>query len=195
MNYYKATRPNGKDFWSGKINYGRALKTGEIVRHPIGNALLVDLASTYLSVSTEPANCTGLGWPCNLYRAQPVGRFYKSPDFSNKRCCSALRVIEQLPSWQAFGPNGQEVVEFINLVKKLNVDYRPPNTPARLAGHVKDLIATQAAYYAACVAIDAKNRPDIVQHVVLALIKRDRLPPEKFQTIAGPWLNALRGKS
>src|SRR5687767_4984141 len=32
--YFKATRPGGKDFRSGTVDYGDALNTGAVVTHP-----------------------------------------------------------------------------------------------------------------------------------------------------------------
>ena len=71
--YYKATRPDGTDFYSGDIDYGAALLSGEVVRHPKAKKVR-DAPATYLSVSVEPADCTGFSWPCRLFRVEPVGR-------------------------------------------------------------------------------------------------------------------------
>ena len=114
--YYKAVRPNGTDFRTGTINYGAALVSGEVVRHPVTSKRVWDAPSTYLSVSVEPADCTGFAWPCRLFRVEPVGRVMgagKVPLSAspNKRAVSALRVVEELPAWQAFGPNALYVAQ------------------------------------------------------------------------------------
>jgi hypothetical protein len=110
--YYKATRPDGRDFMTGTIDYAAALASGEVIRHPAPKRARDD-ASTYLSVSIAPADCTGMAWPCRLFRVEAVGRAIKATDLPNKRCVSALRVVEELPAWQALGPNGEEVARFI----------------------------------------------------------------------------------
>ena len=114
--YYKATGPDGRDFHTGTIDYGAALLSGEVVRHPTSKLKVPGDAGTYLSVSTEPADCTGFRWPCRLFRVEPVGRVGRAPigdRLPNKRTTLALRVVEELPAHMALGPNGEAVVAFI----------------------------------------------------------------------------------
>ena len=62
--YYKAVRPDGTDFYSGKVLWDRV---GEIVEHPNPGT---DHARGYLSVSVSPADCTGMRWPCRLFEVE-----------------------------------------------------------------------------------------------------------------------------
>ena len=55
--YYKAVRPDGTDFYSGRVLWDRV---GEIVEHPDPGSLGNDDAEGYLSVSVSPADCTGM---------------------------------------------------------------------------------------------------------------------------------------
>ena len=79
--YYKAVRPDGMDFFSGKVRWlppaGEPLPEGGlIVRHPTATTPNFGYdAADYLSVSTEPANCTGMQWPCPTVQAvgQAIG--------------------------------------------------------------------------------------------------------------------------
>ena len=71
--YYKATRPDGRDFATGRIDYAAALASGEVIRHPAAKRVRDD-PRTYLSVSVEPADCIGFFWPCRLFCVEPVGR-------------------------------------------------------------------------------------------------------------------------
>ena len=79
--YYKAVRPDGMDFFSGQVRWlppaGEPLPEGGlIVRHPTATTPnFGDDAAYYLSVSTEPANCTGMQWPCPTVQAvgQAIG--------------------------------------------------------------------------------------------------------------------------
>jgi hypothetical protein len=109
--YYKATRPDGTDFYTGKVDYAAALASGEVIRHP--GERVKDDAATYLSVSIAAADCTGAQWPCRLFRVEPVGRATKASDLPNKRCVSALRVVQELPAHLSLGPNGEAVAAFI----------------------------------------------------------------------------------
>jgi hypothetical protein len=113
VTYYKATRPDGRDFYSVTIDYAAALTSGEVIRHTSSKKTR-DEPSTYISVSVEPADCTGFSWPCRLFRVEPVGRVMANLSASpNKRAVSALRVVEELPSHLALGPNGEQVAAFI----------------------------------------------------------------------------------
>ena len=120
VRYYKATRPDGTDFRTGEIDYGAALKSGETIEHP--EKFVRNEPSTYFSVSTSPADCTGMRWPCRLFRIEPVGRAWRNDEMPNKRCCSRLRVVEELPAHEALGPQGEEVAALIERCGTLTVD-------------------------------------------------------------------------
>ena len=108
--YYKATRMDGTDFRTGTINYADALVSGEVIRHPA--TLVEGDASTYLSVSVDPAQCIGMEWPCRLFLVENAGpEAITSARFSFKRCLSALRVVEEVPAEAVFGPDGQEALD------------------------------------------------------------------------------------
>jgi hypothetical protein len=123
VTYYKATRPDGRDFQSGTIDYAAALASGAVIRHP--EKPVRDDPATYLSVSVEPADCTGFRWPCRLFRVEPVGPVIgsvKRPlNYPHKRALSALRVVEELPAHLAFGPNCEAVVAFIERCRTMTV--------------------------------------------------------------------------
>jgi hypothetical protein len=146
--YYKATRPDGTDFRTGTIDYAAALASGEVIHHP-AETMVPNDPSTYLSVSVEPADCTGFDWPCRLFRVEPVGPMLGSGSLKlqaspNKRACQALRVVEELPAHMALGPNGEAVAAFIDRCRTMT-----PEQMARLAA-ARD--AARGAWYAAWVA-------------------------------------------
>jgi hypothetical protein len=118
--YYKATRLDGTDFYTGTVDYAGALASGEVIRHP--DRRVRDDASTYLSVSIAAADCTGAEWPCRLFRVEPVGRPTKASSLPSKRCVSALRVVEELPAHLALGPNGEQVAAFIDACRAMTKD-------------------------------------------------------------------------
>jgi hypothetical protein len=163
--YYKATRPDGTDFRTGTIDYAAALASGEVIRHPAKRRVKHD-AATYLSVSVEPADCTGFQWPCRLFRVEPVGRVLWGMDYPNKRGVPALRVVEELPAWQALGPNGEEVARFIE--------------SCRITRDQAERLA--AAWDAAMAAATDAAR---------ALVVRDRITPQQFATLTGPWVSVM----
>lgn len=157
--YYKCTRADGTDFRTGTIDYAAALASGEVITHPARRLRPGD-ASTYLSVSVAAADCTGFQWPCRLFRVEPVGKAVPDPDIPSKRCVKALRVVEELPAWQALGPNGEAVAALIERARTLT-----PDEARRMAA------AGDAAWAAAW-----------------ALVVRDLISTEHFETLVAPWV-------
>ncbi|MGH9249753.1 MAG: hypothetical protein ACRD0W_09605, partial [Acidimicrobiales bacterium] len=61
--YYKAVRPDGRDFRTGTMDYAAALGNGHIVTHPTCTTMVPNKPATYLSVSTVPAeSLVGGSW-------------------------------------------------------------------------------------------------------------------------------------
>ena len=117
--YYKAVRPDGTDFYSGQVLWDRV---GEIVEHPDPGSLGNDDAEGYLSVSVSPADCTGMNWPCRLFVVEPVEGvpvWEPTPSLPSKRASHAWRVVRELSAYEALGPNGVEVVAFLDLLPTL----------------------------------------------------------------------------
>jgi hypothetical protein len=125
--YYKAVRPNGTDFHTGKVRWAPpAGHEGEwVVTHPTSKAV-GDHPSKYLSVSTVPTDCTGMNWPCRLLEvetvngSQPVTLGPKN--LPNKRAAVAWRVVGERPAREALGPQGQHVTAMVSRAKILTMD-------------------------------------------------------------------------
>ena len=114
--YYKAVRPDGTDFYSGRIRWDRV---GEIVRHPNPGSLGGEDAEGYLSVSVSPADCTGMRWPCRLFEVEGAPVWKPTLSLPSKRASHAWRVVRELPAHEALGPNGAEVAAFLELLPTL----------------------------------------------------------------------------
>ncbi len=118
MAYYKATDVEGRSFRDPSIT----LAVGKVTRHPSAKPMVPNDASTYLSASTEPADCTGFVWPCRLFEVEPVGDVLDGLDYPHKRAAKAFRVVHELPATEALGPNGEAVAAFIARCRSLNAD-------------------------------------------------------------------------
>jgi hypothetical protein len=218
--YYKAVRPDGTDFRTGTINYAAAMESGEIIRHP-SKRKTRDKPSTYLSVSVEPADCTGFAWPCRLFRVKPVGRVMENLSASrNKRAVSALRVVEELPAHMAFGPNGEAVAALIERASRLTADewsrldaawcaeadryvawLAAIDAPRYAAIDAARYPARDAAWDAACYAARAAVQSaayatwdaarDAAPDAAVALMMRDKITPEQFDLLYGPWASVI----
>jgi hypothetical protein len=203
--YFKATRPEGTDFQTGAIDYAAALASGEVIRHAAKR--IRNRPETYLSVSISAADCTGFSWPCRLFRVEPVGRVMSKLDAGpNKRAVSALRVVEELPAWQALGPNGEAVAGFIEQARRLTPDqvgrlaaaWYAARDAARAAAWYAARDAARAAawgaaWYAAWDAVgDAAGAAAwaAARDATLALMVRDLISPEHFDLLTKPWRDA-----
>lgn len=205
--YYKCTRADGTDFRTGTIDYAAALASGEVITHPARRLRPGD-ASTYLSVSVAAADCTGFQWPCRLFRVEPVGKAVPDPDIPSKRCVKALRVVEELPAWQALGPNGEAVVSLIDRARTLTRDetYRMAAGRAAAwgAARVAAWDAARAAAWAAALVAAWDAARDAAwdaawvaaRDAAWALVARDLIRQSGFtqshyDTLTRPWATVI----
>ena len=202
--YYKATRPDGRDFHTGTIDYAAALASGEVIRHPAKRTVRYD-ASTYLSVSVEPTDCTGFSWPCRLFRVEPIGRVGTTGDLPNKRTTRSLRVVEELPAHLALGPNGAEVERFIESCRTVTDEQAERLDAAWDAAWdaARDAATLVAAWDAArgaawdaawgAAALVAARGATLVAawDAARALVVRDLITDEQFDTITYPWVSVM----
>ena len=174
--YYKAVRPDGTDFYSGRVLWD------QIVRHPDPGSLGNDDAKGYLSVSVSPSDCTGMRWPCRLLVVEPaeeVSVWEPTPSLPSKRASHAWRVVRELPAYEALGPNGVEVAVFLDLLPTLtNAQWDAAGGAISVAAWLTAGDAARvAAWNAARVAaLDAAG----------ALVVRDLITAEQFDTLTAP---------
>ena len=189
--YYKAVRPDGTDFYSGRVLWDRV---GEIVEHPDPGSLGGDDADGYLSVSVSPTDCTGMEWPCRLFEVEQVEDclvWEPTPSLPSKRASHAWRVVRELPAHEALGPNGAEVAAFLALLPTLtstqwtaawdaawNAARDAAWNAARDAARDAALDATRSAAWNAAgyAALDA----------VIALLVRDLITKDHFDVLTAP---------
>jgi hypothetical protein len=122
--YYKAVRPDGKDFATGTIDYASALGTDQAVKHPAPQRKS-DYAWNYLSISTSAGDCTGFVWDeklgARLFEVKPVGvPWTPHPgNMPNKRAVTGVRILRELPNHMLFGPQGEAIVDILGAFRKL----------------------------------------------------------------------------
>jgi hypothetical protein len=121
--YFKAARPNGRDFHSDTVQWApenTKARKGRVVNHPNATEVGVD-ASEYLSASTVPTDCTGMVWPCRLLEVEPVGEVTtpQADELPNKRAGVAFRVVRELDPALALGPQAPHLVELIERAARL----------------------------------------------------------------------------
>ena len=205
--YYKAVRPDGTDFYSGRVLWDRV---GEIVEHPAPGSLGSYDAEGYLSVSVSPTDCTGMKWPCRLFEVEPVegvSVWEPTPTLPSKRASHAWRVVRELPAYEALGPNGAEVAAFLDLLPTLT---RAQGVTARsAAGDAVGSSARVATWFVAedaagdaarDAARDAAGKAawcaarsvawcaarDVTLDAAGALVVRDLITTEQFDVLTAP---------
>ena len=206
--YWKAVRPDGTDFFSGKVRWlppvGEPLPEGGlIVRHPTATTpSFGEDAADYLSVSTEPANCTGMQWPCRLARLEAVDAAVWTPDATalpSKRAAVVWLVTAEVDAWQALGPQGREVAAIIDRVRMLTTDERRQLGAAWGAargaawGAARDA-AWSAAWGAAWgAARDATRNAawNAARDAALATLVRDIITPKQHDLLMAPWRTVI----
>ena len=146
--YYKAVRPDGTSFYDARTKW----RVGRLVRHPAPNLDAGLCSKGVLHVSDAPGETlVGGDWPCRLFLVEPRGRLIS--DGSHKHGCAVVKVIEELPAWQAFGPNGEAVVALIERAKRLTPEEIDKVSAAwNAAGNAARDAAWVAAMDAACYA-------------------------------------------
>ena len=214
--YYKAIRPDGASFhdptfrWlpeSGPIE-------GHVVTHRLAKTQHVPAradADRYLSVSVEPADCTGMRWPCRLLEVEPVDGYpVVTPEPStlpHKRAARAWRVVRELPAHTALGPQGEHVAALIERASVLTEDEVERLAAAWVA--TKDAawgvawgaawaaawtVGRNAAWDAAWAAAWTVGRVAAwvaARDAGRALVARDLISSEGYDTLTLPWRRAI----
>lgn len=109
--YFKATRPDGTDFYSGTVDYAGALASGKPLKRLTNTAGWYECCSgtVYHAADVPSETLIGGSWPCRLFEV--TGRPVAAE--GHKYGFRSLRVVREIPAWQALGPNGEQVAAFI----------------------------------------------------------------------------------
>ena len=195
--YYKATTTDALSFYDKTTTW----KVGRITRHPKPD-LSEGLCSTGVLHASDAPGETLLGgsWPCRLFRVEPRGEIIGN---GHKFGCAAWKVEEELPAWQALGPNGEDVAALIERAETLTAVEAERLKAARAAARAAAWDAARdaardAAWDAAWDAARDAARDaawaaawdaawDAARDAARALVVRDRIPAERFDVLYGPW--------
>ena len=179
--------------------------------------------STYLSTSVEPAETLiGGRWPCRLFEVEPIGEVVARTDgsYPHKRGMQAYSVIRELPAHMALGPNGEAVAAIIERADRLTTrdidvlgrhvtweDDRLIRAAWVIAHNAMYSAAREAAAFAALMAMRqvvvsharlqysiVADTMVVVRRATTALIARDLISAEHFDTLYGPWASVIDNK-
>ena len=130
MTYWKATRLNGADFYTGAVDYAAALASGvPVTVAPDGGwdegiAPPTDFpGSAWLHLATVPTECVGMSWPCRLFEVEPADDLGGDrPHHEHKVGATAVRVLAEVDAHVALGPQGVQVAALIERCATLTAD-------------------------------------------------------------------------
>ena len=175
MVFYKATRPDGYDFATGKVLY----EVGKRVRPKpcYGKPRLC--GAGYLHAADVPAmTLVGGEWPCRLFEVTGRPRTGFHGEHPHKGGFRQLTVVREIDAHLALGPNGREVAAIIERARQIT----PKEARALHA-------AWGAAWYAAWGAAW-----DAARDAVLATLARDLISPEQYEVLYRPWAQVIDAK-
>ena len=197
--YFKATRPDGTDFYSGTILY----EVGKIVRpkkHPDPRIC----GPGVLHAADVPAmTLVGGSWPCRLFEVTGWPFVGFDEDHPHKGGFKQLRVVREIDAHIALGPNGVEVARFIESCKSITPEqardlcaawYAALDAAWYAAWDAAWYAARDAAWYAAWDAARYAARDaalDAARDAARVLVVRDLIAPEQFDTLTGPWVSVM----
>ena len=196
MTYYKAVRPDGTSFHDRSFRWlpESGPVEGHTVTHPTASTV-GEHASSYLSVSVTPTDCTGMRWPCRLFEVMPAGEVVTpEPDsFPNKRAAVAWQIVRELPATDALGPQGVQVAALIERADRLtDVEARRLFDAWDAAMGAEWHPAKTAAFAVDAARTTAEDTVWAAVHVAagdagLALVVRDLISVEHYDALTGPW--------
>ena len=117
MTYYKATRTDGTDFRTGTILY----EVGKRVRPAPHDGSRSICGPGYLHASDVPTETLlGGSWPCRLFEVSGKPCVGFDEHYRHKGGFKQLKVLKELPSHQALGPQGEELVALFDAIRGLD---------------------------------------------------------------------------
>ncbi len=206
--YYKATNMDGKDFFSNTVQF----TVGESVP-PLPEVLGPECCSSDVyHASTHPeSTLIGGFWPCRLFEVEGI----PVAEENQKRGFYTFKVVREIEAWRALGPQGREIVTFLERCSRLTVDeaesleaawvptqvpgsdcraaWRAANdalwTAARGSGRRHAWSACEDALWDATLAI--ARGAAACKVAIGALCFRDLISEEHFNALYGPWASVI----
>ena len=121
MTWWKATQPDGTDFYTGTVDYAGALASGEPTPALSGEGEFP--GPGWLHLATVPTECVGMSWPCRLFEVEPADDLGDHrPRHEHKVGATSVRVLREIDAHVALGPQGVQVAALIERCATLTAD-------------------------------------------------------------------------
>ena len=173
--FYKCTRPDGTDFYTGTVDYAAALASGEPLPELPGDVAFP--GPGWYHLATVPTECVGMGWPCRLFEVQPVGSVHTDTDHPHKIGTTSVRVLREVDAHLALGPQGEQVAALIGRCRSLTGDELDRLDAARDAARDATWVAARVA------ALGLLCRDLIGQH--------PGWDQDAYDRLTGPWRDVI----
>lgn len=205
--FYKATRPDGTDWHTGKTDYLQSPTP------PLSGAGDFP-GATWYHLATVPSECIGSSWPCRLFEVRPApgAQVHRDAWRPHRIGCTSVEVIREIDAWQVLGPNGKLVAAFIERLKVLTATEIDTITVTQYAARRSEWYlaydAVQCAAHAASrdtawyvardVAYDVTQYAewyearDAARDAASALVVEDLISPEQYEILTRPYATIIR---
>ena len=177
--FYKCTRPDGTDFYTGTVDYAAALASGEPLPELPGDVAFP--GPGWYHLATVPTECVGMGWPCRLFEVQPVGSVHTDTDHPHKIGTTSVRVLREVDAHLALGPQGEQVAALIGRCRSLTGDELDRLDAARDAVRVAARVAARVATWDAALGLLCRDL--IGQH--------PGWDQDAYDRLTGPWRDVI----
>jgi hypothetical protein len=209
MTYWKATRLNGTDFYTGTVDYAAALASGEPL--PELSGAVAFPGPGWYHLATVPTECVGMSWPCRLFEVEPADDLGDHrPRGAYKVGATSVRVLREIDAHGALGPQGVQVAAIIERcatltadeVSRLNAAWDAARGTARgttwdAAWDATRVAARVAAWDAALYAAAGDAARDAALGAAWGLLLRDLIgqrpgwDQDAYDLLTGPWRDAI----
>lgn len=216
--YYKATTPDGLDFHTKTVDYAGHLASGEPLPLLTADVYRCCTNTVYHASDTPSETLIGCSWPCRLFEVEgePVA------EEDHKFGFRTFTVVREIEAWRALGPNGESVVAVIKRAGSLTAEEAlglysawdaamvaamgaaldaamvAAMAAARVAARdAARIAAMDAAWVAARDAAGDAVRDaagDAAEDAVTAVVVRDLITEEHFNTLYSPWDSVINKK-
>ena len=201
--FYKATRPDGTDFYTGLVDYAAALASGEPLPELPGGGEFP--GEGWYHLATVPTECVGMSWPCRLFEVEPVGTVWTDVHHPHKIGTTSVRVLREVDAHLALGPQGEQVAALIGRCRSLTGDELDRLDAAWVAARVATRVAARVATWDAArdaVRVAAQDATWVavrvaVQDAALGLLCRDLIgqhpgwDQDAYDRLTGPWRQVI----
>ena len=193
--YFKSTRTDGTDFYTGSVDYAAALTSGEPLPELPGDVQFP--GPGWYHLATVPTECVGMSWPCRLFEVEPVGDVFMDNAHPRKIGARSVLVVREIEAHRVFGPQGEQVAALIECCRTLSAAELDRLYTAGYAARYAARYAAWAAARDAARAAAGDTAGAAAGDTACALTVRDLIGQRDgwdqaaYDALTGPWRRTI----